>query len=72
MESKEKKVILDDFNNAKDLIKMEKDRIIDQEILIKEDIKKSEYNCQITQNSIEKVKNKVYKIQSFNRDLAQE
>ena len=51
---------------------MEKERIIDQEVLVKEDIKKAEYSQENIHHSIEKVKNKIYKIQSFNRDLLQE
>ena len=63
---------MEDFQTAKELYRMEKERIIDQEVLVKEDIKKAEYSQDNIQHSIEKVKNKIYKIQSFNRDLLQE
>ena len=71
-EIKEKTNTMEDLSNIGEMLKMERERLKSQEIILKEDIEKEKYGKKNIEKSIENVKSKIYHIQSYIRDLGQE
>ena len=71
-EIKEKSNVMEDLNNAGEMLKMERERLKNQEIILKEEIEKEKFGQKNLEKSIENVRGKIYNIQSYIRDLSHE